>query len=233
VADQLEDPRKTHVREQLAAALDSAGFDVDESRSPVPYPNGTTLTGPGIKADVSCADSEGTRHLYFVRLDGSKPLPGWLINNASVASEMDGVDLHVAVTADCDELRASCIAFGVGLVRLRNDNTVETLLEYAPPSEVATQRQHLARVKDVRRRLETKVELRLGELQTRFDQIGEVTAGMPKAMRVKYRARIEEESVDWQEWLSHVSEELDAVSASGDAARLTELEVEIQQRDPQ
>jgi len=227
VANSLEDPRKTELREQLSAALDGAGFDIDESRAPVPYPPAAGLKGPGIKADVSCADSKGMRHLYFVRLDPSKPLPGWLTNNVTASYEMANVAIHVAVADEPTQIRASCSAVGVGLVRFRDDNTIETLLEYSPPSDAAAKKQLLADVKDARRRLENKVELNLGRLQTRFDEIASVTAGMPPAMKDKYRSAIEEESLGWQDWLADMSERLDALSASEDAAELATLIDEI------
>jgi hypothetical protein len=231
VTESLEDPRKIELREQLSAALDGAGFDVDETRAPVPYPEGTNLKGPGIKADVSCADSNGTRHLYFLRLHPSKPLPGWLINIVTASYGLAQVEVHVAVTAESAQIRASCSTVGVGLVRVRDDNTIETVLAYTTPSQTSAKKELLAAVKVARRRLETKVELNLGRLQTRFDEIASVTAGMPTAMKNKYRLGIEEESLGWQEWLADMSERLDALSTSGDSRALAELEAEIEAKE--
>lgn len=231
MADSLEDPRKTELREQLAAALDSAGFDVDETRAPVPYPPGTTLKGPGIKADVSCADSYGRRHLYFVRVDASKPLPGWLINNVTASYAIADVEVHVAVTDESAQLKASCSSVGAGLVKVLDDNTVVTVLAYAAPSQTAASKQFLASVKVARRRLEKKVELNLGRLQARFDEIASVTAGMSTTLKEKYRSSIEEESLAWSEWLSDMSERLDAASTDGDPAVLAALVAEINEKE--
>jgi hypothetical protein len=227
VTDSLEDPRKAELREQLSAALDSAGFDVDDARAPVPYPPGTELKGPGIKPDVLCADSNGVRHLYFLRLDASKPLPGWLINNVTASYAIANVEMHVAVTQDSPEIRASCGTVGVGLVRVNEDNTVETILTYAPPSQTAAKKEHLTEVKAARRRLENKVELNLGRLQVSFDEITSVTVGMPNALKDKYRSGIEAESLAWQEWLAEMSERLDAASTSGDVTELADLVAQI------
>lgn len=227
MADALEDPRKAEFREQLSAALDSAGFDVDDDRNPVPYPAGTGLKGPGIKPDVLCTDSTGKTHLYFLRLDASKPLPGWLINNVTASYKMVDVEIHVAVTNEATQIRASCSAVGAGLVKVHADNTIETLLNYAPPPQTNVHDQRLAEVKEARRRLEKKVELNLGQLQKRFDDIASVTAGMPTKMKDKYRAGIEEESLSWQEWLADMSERLDASSTNDDPTVLKALVAEI------
>jgi hypothetical protein len=227
VAEALEDPRKIEFRDQLSAALDSAGFGVDDARTPVPYPAGTGLKGPGIKPDVLCVDSTGKRHLYFLRLDTSKPLPGWLINNVTASYEMTDVEVHVAVTDEAVQIRTSCSAVGVGLVKVNDDNTIEVLLNYAPPAQTNAHDQVLAAVKDARRRLEKKVELNLGQLQKRFDDIASVTAGMPTQMKDKYRSGIEEESLSWQEWLADMSERLDASSTTDDPTVVKGLEAEI------
>lgn len=227
MAEALEDPRKTEFRDQLSAALDSAGFDVDDARTPIPYLAGTGLKGPGIKSDVLCVDSTGKRHLYFLRLDASKPLPGWLINNITASYEMTDVEVHVAVIDETVQIRASCGAVGVGLVKVNDDNTIEALLNYAPPSQTSVHDQLLTAVKDARRRLEKKVELNLGQLQKRFDDIASVTAGMPTQMKDKYRSGIEEESLSWQEWLADMSERLDASSTTDDLTVLENLVAEI------
>ncbi len=197
----------------------------------MPYPPGTGLKGPGIKADVSCTDSTGTRHLYFLRVDPSKPLPGWLINNVTASYGIANVEVHVAVTDASVQIRASCSSVGAGLVMVKEDNTIEAVLTYVQPSQIDAKKQHLASIKAARRRLENKVELNLGRLQSRFDEIATVTAGMPTAMKDKYRSRIEEESLGWQEWLSDMSERLDASSTSEDSVVLAELVAEIKAKE--
>jgi hypothetical protein len=231
VADALEDPRKAEFREQLSIALDSAGFDVDDARMPVPYSAGTGLKGPGIKPDVLCADSTGKRHLYFLRLDPSRPLPGWLINNVTASYGIVDVEVHVAVTNETAQMRASCSSVGVGLVKVNEDNTIETVLNYAPPAQPNVHDQQLAAVKEARRRLEKKVELNLGQLQKRFDDIASVTAGMPTQMKDKYRSGIESESLSWQEWLADMSERLDALSITDDQTALNDLVGEIVKKE--
>jgi len=227
VTDSLEDPRKAELREQLSAALDSAGFDVDDTRAPIPYQAGTELKGPGIKPDVLCVDSSGVRHLYFLRLDASKPLPGWLINNVTASYAITNVEMHVAVTHDSAEIRASCGAVGVGLVKVNEDNTIETVLTYAPPSQTATKKELMTEIKAARRRLENKVELNVGRLQVSFDEITSVTVGMPNVLKDKYRSGIEAESLAWQEWLAEMSERLDAVGTSENASDLTDAIAQI------
>jgi hypothetical protein len=227
VAEIFEDPSKTSLRERLGAALDSAGFDVDESRSPMPYPAGTTLPGPGIRADVSCTDSGGTKHLYFVRLNASKPLPGWLSTNVRLAFDLTGVEAHVAVTDNSAQIRAECAGLGVGLVLVKTDGSLERVLPYAPPDQTAATKQFQSEVKDARRRLETKVEMHLSRLQRNFDQIMTETAGMPDGIQAKYRMNVEKQAVGWEEWLTEISERLDAVGVSEDSAALADIRAEI------
>jgi hypothetical protein len=145
---------------------------------------------------------------------------------------MDNVEVHVVVTEAADAIKKSCASVGAGLALLKDDNTIEMILTYETPSQVGAKKQHLASAKSARRKLEKKVELNLGRLQTQFDEVAKVTAGMPTKLKEKYRSEIEAESLAWSEWLSEMSERLDAASTSDDpVAEVALLVAEIEQKE--
>jgi hypothetical protein len=226
MTDDFEDPRKSALRERVANAADAAGYEVDPARPPVEYPPESGLKG-ALKADVYSVSSEDVRFLYFVRPDGQKPLPQWLGNATRASFDIEQTEVYVVCEAAGERLRATCAAAGTGLLILRDDNTLEKQLEYGRPQETANARLFARRLKEVRTRLDTKLQLNLGDVEKRFQESKEITSGMAPKVRDQYLKAIEDQAVAWRAWGIELSERLDELAAVGDEAQLEQIEAEI------
>jgi hypothetical protein len=228
---ELEDPRKTALRTRCEEAIDAAGFTVLSDRPAAPWPNGVKLMG-SLLGDVVSRDGPGNRTHYFVRVEGARPLPGWIAMATAATFGMQGVHLYVVAEGPGDSLIATCQAAGAGLARLTTANHLEVVCEYGPPSETATTEHFKTSVKAARRKLETKLRLNERRLEQSFQDSAVVTTDMSAARRDTYLEAIEEAMIVWRAWSEALSERLDALAASEDAGELRLVEEEIT-RGPQ
>ncbi len=226
MTEEFEDPRKGILRERAEAAVDAAGFSIDLTRPVIAYAPGSGLRG-GIRGDVVADGDQGARSLYFVRVDGSRPLPQWLANYVSASFALANVAIFVVVEAIGDQLRATCEAAGAGLLRLRPDDTFEMELDYKAPDQTAERRRFQARVKTARTRLDTKLRLNQAKLETTFQESSAVTTTMTGTRREEYLTDIENAMMTWRTWAEEMAERLDALAAAQDLAALTAIEAQI------
>jgi hypothetical protein len=226
MTDEFEDPRKTALRERVAAAADAAGYQVDPDRPTVAYPTASGLKG-SIKGDVYGLSSEGDALLFFVRPDGDRPLPQWLANHTQASFEIDQTEIYVVCEKVGPGLEGTCAAAGAGLLILGEGNTFEKKLEYGRPSQSGDARAFARRVKAVRSRFDSKLRLNLAEVDQRFQESKAITAGMPPKTRDMYLNAIERQSIAWRNWGDDLSARLDALAANIDNEALEEVEAAI------
>ena len=80
------------------------------------------------------------------------------------------------------------------------------------------------RVKDARRRLDTKLDLNLKYLENNFSKVSELTQGMPADLRDKYIEDVENAERRWRDWADDISVRIDAVLASQDENEMATVE---------
>jgi len=225
---ELEDPRKTALRARCEEAVDAAGFTVLSDRPTAAWPNGVKLMG-SLLGDVVSRDGPGNCTHYFVRVDGARPLPGWIATATTATFAMKGVRLWVVAEDPGDSLIATCQAAGAGLARLTPANRLDVVCEYGPPTHTVSTEQFKASVKAARRKLETKLRLNEKRLEQSFQDSAVVTTEMSASKRDKYLDAIEKAMIVWREWSEALSERLDALAATEDADELALIEGEITQ----
>jgi hypothetical protein len=227
MSEDFEDPRKAALRERCVDAVDAAGYTVDADRVSIPYPNDSQLRG-SITPDVSSTEKGGKRNLYFVRVDGSKTLPGWLTNIVGASFLMDGVEVYVVAEEIGEQLRKTCEAVGCGLIKLVGTNELDLESEYRPPDQDAEAKSFEKEVKAVRRRLQTKLDANLQALGDQFAERRKVTQGMSEKKRAKYLDDIELFMVRWREWGEELSAELDALAGRVDRDALEQIRERVE-----
>jgi hypothetical protein len=227
VTSEFEDPRKTELRQRCADAVDAAGYTVDQSRSAIAYPPASGLKG-SIKPDVSCVNGSGRRIVYFVRVDGEKALPQWLTNIVTASFAMNDLSVYVVTEAIGDALRSTCEAVGCGLLRLSASNELDLELEYTEPDRTKAAKGYARRVRQVRRKLDTKLNANLTALQDQFSERHQVTEGMDEATRAGYLSSIETMMVRWREWGDDLSGRLDGLAGTTDEDALAEIEEHVE-----
>jgi hypothetical protein len=226
---ELEDPRKTDLRTRCEAAVDAAGFTIQSERPAIQWPAGAGLKGT-LVGDVVGDDGEGNRDVYFVRVDGSKPLPGWLAKATEASFAISNTRLIVVAEEPGEVLVATCRAAGVGLAKLTPANRLEIVTDYGAPDRTQQSRQFRAKLKEVRRRLDTKLRLNEKNLEESFRDSSLVTSEMSSAKRDLYLNSIETVMVEWREWGEEMAARLDALAASEDLDELEGMEREIVER---
>lgn len=223
---ELEDPRKTDLRERCETAVDAAGYAVQSDRPATPWPDGVGLKGT-LLGDVVANDGQGNRDVYFVRVDGSKALPAWLAKATEGSFAMSDTRIIVVAEDPGDVLIATCRAAGAGLAKLTQADRLEVVAEYGPPDRSQQSKQFRAKLKEVRRKLDTKLRLNENNLEESFRDSALVTSGMPPKRRDQYLDSIENVMVDWREWGDETGERLDALAATEDLDELERIEQEI------
>ena len=150
----LEDPRKTDMRERCVMAIDAAGYEL------VSEPASLRLEDElewAVKGDLQSLDGEEVRHAYYLRPDSAKPAPQWLVTIAAAVRDRTDLEVFIVVNQVSSTLEKSCRASGVGLLRLTDDNTFELIVDPASFDPAAVQAELKERIRDARRRMETKL----------------------------------------------------------------------------
>jgi hypothetical protein len=226
MAEEFEDPRKAELRVRATDAVDAAGYSVDRDRSVIDYPQAVGLKG-GIRGDVVATGAQGVRTVYFVRVDGNRPLPQWLANHVKASFALQHVEIYVVAEDIGDQLRVTCQAAGAGLLKLRSDNTFDKELDYTVIDDSADRRRLQKRVKDARTRLDAKLRLNQARLEEMFKESSAVTATLTAKRRDVYLTELEDAMGAWRTWAQDLSERLDLLAAAEDADALSAVEKAI------
>jgi hypothetical protein len=222
----FEDPRKTEMRERFQIALDGAGHKILDEPVPVSLPSGSELRG-AIVGDVQSLDGDQVRYAFFLRPESGKPLPQWLANIARAALQTHEVCVYIVVTEVSAIMERTCRACGAGLLQLTVENTVERIIEFGDIDPVRRRAEFAQKAKELRRRLETKLNLNIKSFESNFARVSELTQGMPAEKRDQYIRDVEEADRRWRDWGENISARLDEVQASQDEDELRAIERRI------
>jgi hypothetical protein len=212
VTEPFEEPRKIEMREQSTIAIDAAGYE--QVASPVAYNLSTDLTG-AIKGDLQSLDGEQIRQAYYLRPDGTKPIPQWLANIARAALELDEIKVFVVVTEVSSVLEKSCRACGMGLLLLTEERTFELVLQPGEMDAEVVAAAVVEKVRNLRRRMENKLNLKKGALESNYARVDELTTGMDPNVRDQYIEKFEQAGGRWDNWGARISEMLDEAVSTG------------------
>lgn len=227
MAAPFEDPAKGEMRAEARAALDQAGHE--ECDPPKEYALGDHIEGlKGVlSGDIQTLDSNGTRHLFFLRTRSKGPLPQWLSNYLRAANSISGVEGHVVVRSSDAAMVAACQAVGAGLILLRDGPTLDVLQDARDLDPNAVRDAFLERSREARRRLDNKVQMNLRSVESQFAQMDQLTAGMPHRDRARWKAAVEAKADTWHRWNDEVTARLDRVDVSLDSDELEAIERDI------
>jgi len=202
-------------------ALEASGHLVEPDPEPIEFPGNVEAFG-GITGDIRTTDSGGIRHAYFVRVDGTRAIPGWLVTFARASHDIEDLKVLVIVDEPSSVLEASCRSAGAGLLALRE--TGEYMLDVVvSPDEYdrdRISREFTERVTGLRRQLENRQDLELEAARGRYRDTQDAVEGMPLDRAEEYLARVEGEPEAVRQWAETISGRLDEAMASGDAAGL-------------
>ena len=223
----FEDPAKTEMVSRCETAIDLSGYELVAHPVRVPLPSTSRLQGV-LKGDIQSLDSEGSLYCYYVRPNELRVLPTWLANLAEVCHEIPDTKLYVVVPETNARFERSCRAAGAGLLLLSDDNEFEHVLNFDAILPDAKDEAFAKEIQKLRSELISKLNLHLGELQNRFERIGELTAGMSDERASSYRRGVEQLHRQWSDWGDDIGIWLDHVLSERDVARLPDLREAIE-----
>jgi hypothetical protein len=212
VIEPFEEPRKTEMRDRSAIAIDAAGYE--QVSSPLAYKLSQGLTG-AIKGDVQSLDGEQVRQAYYLRPDGTKPIPQWLVNMAREARDLDDLKVFVVVTEVSSVLEKSCRASGMGLLRLTEEDTFELVISPGEMDAEVVAAAVVGTIRETRRRMETKLNLKKRALESNYARVDELTTGMDSKVRDQYIEKFDQAAGRWDNWGARISEMLDEAASTG------------------
>lgn len=207
-------------------AIDLAGHEIVESPAKVQLPDTCDLNGV-LKGDLQSLDGAGVRYCYFVRTTELPVLPTWIANYAEVCHQIRDTKLYVVVPRSNPSFERSCKAAGAGLLLLTEENEFQHVLDFDTTLPEALDKAFVDEIRKLRSALVSKLELELGKLQTRFERISELTAGMRDELVSAYSEGVEKLHRLWSVWGHDLNVELDRVLAERDTAKLSELQEAI------
>lgn len=223
----FEEPAKTDLRDRCEIAVDQAGYELVETPKSIPYPEDIELNG-SIRGDVQSLDASGVRTCYYVRPQRSTSLPKWLANIARASHSVTAVRFYLVVNDSTIELERACRESGAGLLSINLDNAFEVVVDYDAVQPRSRDAAFEDREAEVRRRLETRVNLKRTELELRFSKLAELTNGMPAHVADKYTQEVERMHSLWTDWGDDIGRKLDAAFATKDPDELEAISLEVE-----
>lgn len=227
----FEEPAKVEMRAGCEVAIDQAGFERIDPPVAIGVPDelSAELALKGrLKGDLQSADGEGRRTCYYLRPRAEDALPEWLAKLATAAHSISGVKLYVVVLTASPAFERACKTAGAGLLVLTEDGEFNVILDFDATLPEALEAGLKDSIAAVRRDLERKRDLKLGELQGRFEKVGELTQGMAPDVADPYIAGVDRVYKIWVEWSDGLSAQLDAVLAERNPAGLQAIKDEIE-----
>lgn len=209
-------------------AIDLAGYELVETPVKVQLPETSELEGV-LKGDLQSLDGEGVRYCYYVRANELSTLPTWLANLAEVCHEIPDTKCYVVVPETNPNFERSCKVAGSGLLLLSEDNEFQHVLNFDTTLPEAMDELYTEEIKSLRAMLMSKLDLHLGELQTRFERIGDLTAGMSEKRAASYKEGVERLHRQWSEWGEQIGRDLDHLRGERNVERLSEMRAVIEE----
>jgi hypothetical protein len=226
-AQVFEEPSKSEMRAACEIAIDNAGFSLVANPIKVPLPAEMNLNGSLI-GDLQSLDGEDNRTFYVLRATSIDALPKWVANHARASHMLKVGSFYVVVREYSPAFKQSCIAAGAGILRLNDENQFEVVADYDTVVPASVEETLARRVSTMRRSMERKLELKRGEIESKYQRVRLLVAEMDSVAADDYVGRVENEYKVLEDWATDVSGRLDAVGGNTSEATITALAETIQ-----
>lgn len=219
MSNPFEDPRKRDLRERAAVAIEGSGHALVDPPTPVALPAGSDLKGE-ILGDIQSRDSKDALHVYFVRTNATKPIPGWIQKLAQASHQIAGLRVHVVVEEVSSVLEKSCKSCGAGLLLVRATYELEVIVDPDDFSPAAVEAAFKERASALRSQLLTSRDWYLNAARDQFAKVAEATDGMPDHVADQWIARAENRGEILRDWADRLGAMLDEAEANRDPTQL-------------
>jgi hypothetical protein len=218
-----EDPAKTRMRVAAEVAIDQAGFTLVEEPIRIPLPSDSKIQG-SLLGDLQSLDADDVRTFYYLRPVIDTAVPKWIGNLARASHASEAGHVYVVVNDYVDSLVDSCREAGAGLLRLTEDGVFEIVLDYTETSPRTLGEALEAKITELRRGLELKVEMIRVDIEARHGQSAAIIAGMEGDVADRYKNQFDAEYRNLDDWGSEMSKRLDALASRSTTGEVAEVE---------
>jgi hypothetical protein len=218
-----EDPAKTRMRIAAEVAIDQAGFAIVEEPIRIPLPSDSKILG-SLLGDLQSLDADAVRTFYYLRPGSDTAVPKWIGNLARASHASEAGRVYVVVNHFVDSLVDSCREVGAGLLRLTEDSVFEIILDYTETSPRTLEEALEAKLTELRRELERKVEIVRVDIEARHGQSAGIIAGMEGDVADRYMNRFDAEYRNLDDWGSEMSTRLDELGSRSTMTEVAEVE---------
>jgi hypothetical protein len=218
-----EDPAKTRMRIAAEVAIDQAGFVLVEEPIRIPLPSDSKILG-SLLGDLQSLDADEIRTFYYLRTGNDTAVPKWIGNLARASHASEAGRVYVVVNEYVDSLVDSCREAGAGLLRLTEDGIFEIVVDYTETSPRTLEEALEAKITELRRALERKVEMIRIDIEARHGQSAGIIAGMEGDVADRYMNQFDAEYRNLDDWGLEMSKRLDALGARSTTADVAEVE---------
>ena len=212
----FEEPAKAEMRAACEIAIDQGGFGAGHGADGCRSAGRLPLAGP-TQGRSSKSRWRWQRYCYYLRPRAGETLPEWLANLATAAHSIPDAKLYIVVDHASPAFERACKVAGAGLLAINEDKQFEMLLNFDQTLPEELDEALKQRISAARSELQTRSDLKLGDLQSRFEKIGELTQGMAPDIADKYAKNVERQYKLWTEWADAMSARLDNALAERDA----------------
>lgn len=206
-----ESPAKTEMRSRCEVAVDQAGHQLVTNPVAIELPD-ANIRGR-LRGDLQSLDDNGVRYCYYVRTTVDDRLPQWLVDFGQHVRRVPNTKLLVVCTEASAELEQSYISAGIGLVVLTDDNRFEQIVNFDDVLPEALSEDVKARLGELRRALDRKLDVQRGSLTNRIGDVNELTQGMTDEMITNFLSTLETRLKRVDEWAEQIAKELDGLAA--------------------
>jgi hypothetical protein len=223
----FETPEKLELRGRATVALEAAGFVLREELliHPLPPEFGSSVR---VKGDIQ-ADGAGRLQVFYLWVDGGRPLSGWIESVVRGARAIDEtVDVYIVAPDPSDVLVKSCEVVGAGLFALSVDDVLTLRVDPGAFGEQERLAALRKRASDLRRRLKTKAGLETNRVEDRYASVHELTAAMDDEERERWTQGVQDAAERVADWEAEVEELIERAAADeGDEAVMDGAEARL------
>lgn len=211
----FEDDAKASLRGRCTQAIESAAYTVQKDLIDIVVPSDLNINGV-LRGDIQATTTGGCLHVYMLRPDPSKTLPGWAQNYAPALSRLDDIEIYIVVPDTHRVIEQSCRSLGYGLLSLNADNTFRGIIEFTREAYERNQQELLDEVRVLRRRLEFQSEKGRTIIRERIIESRNLAANLNEQQRQEFLEFVDPALDGLDSWNQQMSQVLDRIQESPD-----------------
>lgn len=211
----FEDDARRALRERCMQAVERAEYSVVMPLIDLELPPELKMNGT-LRGDIQVKTSTGVLHIYFLRSDSEKPVPGWLLNYARALAQTDKTEIYVVVPITSRSMEQTCKSVGYGLLALTEDNNFDLIIPASIEKIKSSARRLQDDVRSLRRELDAQVNIQRTLIENNVIDTATATAQMTTDKKVEYLEFAGNDFEALETWRTELSSDIDKLQNNSD-----------------